>query len=102
MDPVPRLPDDVVTTRLKQLPGWSREGDALVRKFSFASFPDAIAFVSRLAFDAQEADHHPDLLISYRRVTVTWSTHSDGGITEKDFAGAAQSDMIAAKVGTKD
>ena len=84
-----------VTARLKGLPGWTRKKDALVRQFTFESFPDAIAFVTRLAFDAQAADHHPDLLISYRKVTVTWSTHSAGGITDKDFAGARQSDTIA-------
>jgi 4a-hydroxytetrahydrobiopterin dehydratase len=98
---VPKLSDDVVATRLKQSPGWSREGNALVRKYTFAGFPDAVAFVTRLAFEAEAADHHPDLLVSFKRVTVTWSTHSDGGITEKDFAGVSQSDMIAAKLGTK-
>lgn len=76
--------------------GWSLQGDALVRKFTFASFPDAIAFVTRLGFEAEAHDHHPDLHIDYKRVTVSWSTHSDGGVTEKDFAGARQSDMIAA------
>jgi 4a-hydroxytetrahydrobiopterin dehydratase len=49
----------------------------------------------RLAFDAEAADHHPDLLVSYKRVTVTWSTHSEGGVTEKDVAGARQADVIA-------
>ena len=72
-----------------------------MRKYTFAGFPDAIAFVTRLAFEAEAADHHPDLLVNFKRVTVTWSTHSDGGITEKDFAGVTQSDMIAAKIGTK-
>ena len=69
--------------------------DALVKTFTFESFPDAIAYVTRLAFDAQEADHHPDLTISYKKVTVTWSTHSEGGVTDKDFEGAKQSDRIA-------
>ena len=80
-------------------PGWSRKGDTITRLFTFEGFPDAIAFVTRLAFDAQAADHHPDLQISYRKVTVTWSTHSEGGVTEKDFAGVRQSDMIAARIG---
>lgn len=98
---MPKLSDRAIDTRLRKLPSWVREGDALVRKFTFATFPDAIAFVTRLAFDAEAADHHPDLVVSYRKVTVKWSTHSDGGITEKDFAGAAQSDTIATKVGVK-
>jgi 4a-hydroxytetrahydrobiopterin dehydratase len=90
-----KLSDSDVKSRLSERPGWKRDGDALVKTFTFESFPDAIAYVTRLAFDAQEADHHPDLAISYKKVTVTWSTHSDGGITAKDFEGAKQSDMIA-------
>jgi 4a-hydroxytetrahydrobiopterin dehydratase len=96
-----KLTDSDIKTRLAKRPGWKREHDALVKTFTFESFPDAIAYVTRLAFDAQEADHHPDLAISYKKVTVTWSTHSDGGITDKDFEGAKQSDMIASKRGTK-
>jgi 4a-hydroxytetrahydrobiopterin dehydratase len=88
-----------VTARLSSLHGWTVEDGALVRNLKFASFPDAIAFVTRLAFDAQETDHHPDLTVSYTRVRVAWSTHSAGGITAKDFAGAAQSDTIAKRFG---
>ena len=94
-----KLTDSDIKTRLAERPGWKREGEALVKTITFASFPDAIAFVTRLAFSAEEADHHPDLAVSYRKVTVTWSTHSDGGITDKDFEGAKQSDRIASKIG---
>lgn len=90
-----RLPKSEVEARLAGLPGWLAKDDALVRTLEFPSFPDAIAFVTRLGFDAQANDHHPDLTISYRKVTVTWSTHSDGGITAKDFDGALNSDRIA-------
>ena len=76
-------------------PGWTHKGKALVRQFTFPGFPDAIAFVARLAFDAEAADHHPDLLINYKRVTVTWSTHSEGGVTEKDIAGVRKTDATA-------
>jgi 4a-hydroxytetrahydrobiopterin dehydratase len=76
-------------------PGWSRKGNAISKLFTFKGFPDAVAFVTRLGFDAEAADHHPDLQISYRKVTVTWSTHSEGGVTEKDIAGAGQADAIA-------
>jgi 4a-hydroxytetrahydrobiopterin dehydratase len=93
-----KLPADTIATRLKELPGWTLEGGALQRQFTFASFPDAIAFVTRLGFDAEAADHHPDIQISYKRVTVRWSTHSAGGITEKDFSGVRQSDTIAARL----
>jgi 4a-hydroxytetrahydrobiopterin dehydratase len=96
-----KLPSAEVESRLLQHAGWTVKDDSLARTYTFASFADAIAFVTRLAFDAEAADHHPDLAVSYRRVTVTWSTHSEGGITEKDFAGAGQSDAIAARLGFK-
>jgi 4a-hydroxytetrahydrobiopterin dehydratase len=81
------------------MPGWVLRDNALRTRYTFASFADAIAFVTRLAFDAEAADHHPDLFVSYRRVMVTWTTHDAGGVTEKDFAGAAQSDRIAQAFG---
>ena len=89
------LSSEDIAHRLEGAPGWKAEGGALVRQYVFASFPDAIAFLTRLAFDAEASDHHPDLTISYKRVTVRWSTHDAGGVTEKDFAGVQQSDAIA-------
>ena len=89
------LSSEEIVHRLDAVPGWKLEGGALVREYAFASFPDAVAFLTRLAFDAEAADHHPDLTISYKRVTVRWSTHDEGGVTEKDFAGVRQSDTIA-------
>jgi len=93
------LPDAEIVGRLSRLPGWGYEGATLQRRYAFASFPDAIAFVTRLAFEAEAADHHPDLLVSYRKVTVTWTTHSAGSVTDKDFAGVEQSDRIAGRWG---
>ena len=90
-----KLSADEITTRLRALPGWTNEQGALQRQFTFKSFPDAIAFVARLAFDAEAADHHPDIQISYRKVTIRWSTHDEGGITEKDFTCARQADQFA-------
>jgi 4a-hydroxytetrahydrobiopterin dehydratase len=92
---MPMTHDDI-RSRLRNHPGWQLQGDAVARQFSFASFPDAIAFVTRLGFDAEAHDHHPDLLVRYRRVTVTWSTHDEGGVTERDFAGIEQTDRAAA------
>jgi 4a-hydroxytetrahydrobiopterin dehydratase len=80
---------------LQALPGWARQGEAVTRQFTFASFRDAIAFVTRLAFEAEAADHHPDLGINYKRVTVTWSTHDAGGVTQKDVDGAKATNGIA-------
>lgn len=76
-------------TALKALPGWKSKGGALSRTFTCASFPDAMTFATRIAFDAEAADHHPDILISYKKVTVTWSTHSAGGVTIKDISAAS-------------
>jgi 4a-hydroxytetrahydrobiopterin dehydratase len=94
-----KLPLKKVRARVAELPGWKVKDASLVRQFTFAGFPDAVAFVTRLAFEAEAADHHPDLLVSYKRVTVTWSTHSAGGVTEKDFTGVQQADTIAARLG---
>jgi 4a-hydroxytetrahydrobiopterin dehydratase len=84
-----------VARRMKTLAGWTLDGDAIRRQYTFASFADAIAFVDRLAPEADAMDHHPDILVSYKRVTLTYSTHSEGGLTEKDFAGAAAADRLA-------
>jgi 4a-hydroxytetrahydrobiopterin dehydratase len=92
-----KLNDQDIQTRVAGLTGWAVEGNALVRTYTFQGFPDAVAFVARLAFDAEAADHHPDLTITYKRVRVAWSTHSDGGISDKDFAGATHSDEVALK-----
>jgi 4a-hydroxytetrahydrobiopterin dehydratase len=87
--------------RLKALSGWELDGAAIRKKFVFAGFPDALAFVVRLGFDAEVVDHHPDILINYKRVTLTYTTHSEGGLTEKDFAGAAKASELAAAIGGK-
>jgi 4a-hydroxytetrahydrobiopterin dehydratase len=92
-----KLQDNDIRARLDDLDGWAFADNALRREFTFPSFPDAIAFVTRLAFDAEGKDHHPDLLVRYKRVTVTWSTHSEGGVTEKDFDGARNADALAAR-----
>ncbi len=80
---------------LREVPGWGLEGSILRRQFAFQGFADAVAFVVRLGFEAEAADHHPDLLISYKRVTVTYTTHSAGGLTNKDFEGAKTATRIA-------
>jgi 4a-hydroxytetrahydrobiopterin dehydratase len=89
-----RLKDEEISEALKGLSDWSREGDALERRLTFESFPDAVAFLVRLAFDAESADHHPDVMISYRRVVVRYWTHDSGGITAKDVEAAKRLDRI--------
>jgi len=85
-----KLPDDRITERLAQLPGWERQGDEIVKTFELPTFPDAIAFVTRIADRAEAANHHPDLDIRYRKVGVVLSTHDAGGLTDNDFDLAAQ------------
>ncbi len=80
--------------RLKALDGWTLEGNAIKKQYVLKDFPDAVAFVNRLVPGAEAADHHPDILINYKRVTLTYSTHSEGGLTEKDFAGAKMADSV--------
>ncbi|HEY2354368.1 MAG TPA: 4a-hydroxytetrahydrobiopterin dehydratase [Gaiellaceae bacterium] len=75
---------------------WKEQDNALVREFEFESFPTAIAFVDRLAEAAESENHHPDIDIRYRKVTVRWTTHSEGGITERDRAMAERTSAIAA------
>ena len=85
--------------RLGSLAGWALDGNAIRRKFTFDGFPGAVAFVTRLGFEAEAADHHPDILINYKRVTLTFTTHSEGGLTDKDFAGAARASELAEAMG---
>lgn len=90
-----RLSADQVDQKLRGLPHWRRDGEAVSRQFVFDGFASAVAFVVRIGFDAEAADHHPDILISnYKKVTVTFTTHSAGGLTEKDFAGAGAVDRV--------
>jgi 4a-hydroxytetrahydrobiopterin dehydratase len=89
------IPLEEAERRAAQLPGWTLTGNAIQRQFTFKDFTEAIAFVVRLAFVAEAADHHPDIIISYKRVTLTYSTHSEGGLTQKDFDGAAAASRIA-------
>ena len=89
------LPDATITEQLAALPGWERDGDEIVKTFELPSFPEAIAFVSRVADEAEAANHHPDLDIRYRKVRVALSTHDQGGITDKDFALAAKVEAAA-------
>jgi 4a-hydroxytetrahydrobiopterin dehydratase len=84
-----------VDQRLGGHAGWTRNGDELTKQFSFGDFKQAMKFVNAVADAANAADHHPDMNISYNRVTMTLSTHSEGGITEKDFALATKIDDAA-------
>ena len=84
-----------IDEQLKALNGWTLDGKAIRKQFTFKGFPEAVAFVNRLVPDAERADHHPDITINYRRVTLSWSTHDEGGLTAKDISGAKMADRHA-------
>jgi 4a-hydroxytetrahydrobiopterin dehydratase len=86
-----------VITRLRDVEGWVLDGQSIRKQFAFKGFPEAVDFVSRLVPHAEAADHHPDITINYRRVMVTYTTHSAGGLTPKDFDGAKMADRVAAE-----
>jgi 4a-hydroxytetrahydrobiopterin dehydratase len=89
------LADQEVEERLAD-GAWRKEEQAIVREWTFADFAGAIAFVNRVAEAAEAANHHPDILVhGWNKVRLELSTHSEGGITEADFAMAARVDLLA-------
>ena len=84
-----------IDQELRTLEGWRFADGALRRQFLLSGFPDAVAFVQRLVPEAEQADHHPDITINYNRVTLAYVTHSEGGVTDKDIAGARIASRIA-------
>jgi len=79
------LAAQAVAERLRALPGWTRSGDAITRTYTFADFKAAMIFVNGVAALAERAEHHPDITIRYKVVTLSLWTHSAGGITGKDL-----------------
>jgi 4a-hydroxytetrahydrobiopterin dehydratase len=89
-----KLSDAEIATGLADLAGWDRVGDEIVKTFDCGTFPGAIAFVVRIGFFAEQADHHPDLDIRWKRVRVALTTHDDGGLTAKDLELAGEIEGI--------
>lgn len=83
---------------LKALPEWVEAGEAVQRTYQFKDFVSSMLFVDQVAKYAEEAQHHPDIMIRYSRVTLTSSTHDSGGITQNDVALAKRADEIAASI----
>ncbi|MBK5231803.1 MAG: 4a-hydroxytetrahydrobiopterin dehydratase [Thermoleophilia bacterium] len=79
------LNDDEIETRLGTLNGWTRRGDEIVREFEFEDFVGSIRFVDALVAPAERMGHHPDLSISWNKVEVAITNHSEGGLTPSDF-----------------
>jgi 4a-hydroxytetrahydrobiopterin dehydratase len=95
-----QLTDAEIQIALTQVSGWNLEGRELVKTFSFSCYLAGINFVSRLAFAAEAMNHHPELFIGWRKVSVRLSTHSSGGLTQLDFSLAGQADALMGNQGT--
>ncbi len=79
------LKETEVEQELKGLHGWEWEGGSIEKQYSFGSFAEAMKFANRVAALAEEQNHHPDILVSYTKVTLTLSSHDAGGLTARDF-----------------
>lgn len=91
-----RLTPKQVQSRLSALQDWTKSGGVIQRTFAFDGFVQAMAFVGKVADEAERVQHHPDIMVRYSKVTLALSTHDAGGITDKDFDFAAAADRIFA------
>ncbi|WP_040948402.1 4a-hydroxytetrahydrobiopterin dehydratase [Gorillibacterium massiliense] len=89
-----RLTEEQISVSLGRIPGWKQEDGKLCKTFSLPGFRDAVQWVVRIADLAERENHHPELLIRYRKVTITLTTHDKGGITGKDFLLAEQIEKL--------
>jgi 4a-hydroxytetrahydrobiopterin dehydratase len=92
---MPLLSDEQIEEQLRGLEGWERSGGAITKTFDQGDFKGSVDFVNRITPVAEEMNHHPDLEISWSKVTVSISTHSQGGLTENDFELASKVDPLA-------
>lgn len=93
-----KLSQESIDANLPNFPEWSVTAGALQRTFKFENFRESMAFVNRVAVLAETAQHHPDILVRYSKVTLTLSTHDAGGISQKDFDLAREIDRTLAAV----
>ena len=91
---MPPLADAEISEALEALTGWARAGDEIVKTFECPTFADAIAFVVRVGFLAERADHHPDIDVRWRNVRIALTTHSARGLTNRDLDLAAEIEAI--------
>jgi 4a-hydroxytetrahydrobiopterin dehydratase len=89
------LADSEIEARLAERSGWRRAGAAIVRTYECGDFVGSVEFVKRLVEPAEGMNHHPDLEVSWDKVTVSLSTHSEGGLTAADFELAGKIDALA-------
>jgi 4a-hydroxytetrahydrobiopterin dehydratase len=94
-----KLTQQQIAAQLKS-PGWEYRDNALVKRFQFDSFMKALDFVNHVGEMAEAADHHPDIHINYSRVTFVCTTHSEGGVTEKDVSLAENIETLYGRQGS--
>jgi 4a-hydroxytetrahydrobiopterin dehydratase len=94
---MPALRSKQIKLHLQAVPNWSKRAQTILRTFKFEGFLKGIDFVSQVAKKAQKMNHHPDIDIRFDQVTLTLTTHDEGGITEKDFSLARQCDEVFSK-----
>jgi 4a-hydroxytetrahydrobiopterin dehydratase len=92
---MPLLSEEDVQAFIDDRTGWSREDNEITRTYEFSDFNESMGFITRVALEAEKANHHPDIDIRWNKVTLTLSTHSEGGLTEKDLELAATADGLA-------
>jgi len=97
---MPALTSKQIKLHLKAVPAWSKRAQTIRRTFKFDGFLNSITFVNRIARKAQKLNHHPDIDIRFNKVTLTLTTHDEGGLTEKDFIVARQCDEVLDKLFT--
>jgi 4a-hydroxytetrahydrobiopterin dehydratase len=85
-----------IAERMQDLEGWSRDDDTIVKTYRFGNYHETMAFVNATAWISHRADHHPDLTVGYNQCTVAYTTHSSGGLSNKDFDCAAKVDALFA------
>lgn len=89
------LTDDEIQTALASLPGWTKSGIAIERNYQFKDFVEAMKFVNKIADAAEAAGHHPDIHISYNKVTLQLTSHDSGGVTQRDVKMAGKINEVA-------
>ncbi len=83
-----------IESRLGGLPGWQQNGSCINKTYAFKDYYQTIAFVNAVAWISHREDHHPDLAVSYNACRISYSTHSAGGLTDRDFDCAALVDAL--------
>ena len=92
--PVELLDDSAIESRLADREGWKRDGDAIAKTFELEDFVGSVEFIKKLVEPAEDMNHHPDLTVSWNKVTVSITTHAAGGLTENDFELAKRIDAL--------